>query len=97
MHPSSSSASPRRAWRGDRYHFVLYTLGWRGGRYRAQYSIWATLAAPLVLSADLRTLAARHPACLSMLKNPELLAIARDPLGEAGTTLYFILYPALSA
>jgi hypothetical protein len=52
--------------------------------YRASYSIWATFASPIIISADLRTIAADHPECLAMLLNKELIAIAQDPLGEAG-------------
>merc|ERR1712228_703464 len=52
--------------------------------YRASYSIWAVLASPMIISADLRTLAAEHPACLAMLKNKELIAVSQDSLGEPG-------------
>ena len=52
--------------------------------YRASYSIWAVLASPIIISADLRTLAQEHPDCLAMLKNLELIAIAQDKLGKAG-------------
>ena len=52
--------------------------------YQASYSIWAVLASPIIISADLRTLATEHPDCLAMLKNKELLAISQDKLGVAG-------------
>eukprot|EP01047_Picozoa_sp_COSAG01_P076538 COSAG01_NODE_13469_length_1581_cov_65.683536_1_plen_52_part_10 len=32
--------------------------------YRAHFSVWAVLASPLLLSADLRTVKAQHPECL---------------------------------
>ena len=51
--------------------------------YRASYSIWAVFASPIIISADLRTLAQEHPACLAMLKNEELLAISQDSLARA--------------
>jgi hypothetical protein len=52
--------------------------------YRASYSIWALFASPIIISANLMTVADEHPACLAMLKNMELIAIARDPKGSAG-------------
>ena len=56
--------------------------------YRSQYSIWAMFASPLVLSADLRTVKQRHPDCLAMAMNRELLAVAMDPLGTAGKLIH---------
>lgn len=55
------------------------------GEYRASYSIWAVLASPMIISADLRTLATKHSDCLAMLLNREVLAISQDPLGQAGS------------
>eukprot|EP00038_Savillea_parva_P010865 m.193374 g.193374 ORF g.193374 m.193374 type:complete len:481 (-) comp18907_c0_seq1:27-1469(-) len=52
--------------------------------YRASYSIWAVLASPIIISADLRTLATDHPDCLAMLLNNDVLAISQDPLGRPG-------------
>jgi hypothetical protein len=43
--------------------------------YRAHYSVWAVLASPLILSADLRTIEAEHPECLALMLNPEILAV----------------------
>lgn len=51
--------------------------------YRAAYSIWAVFASPIIISADVRTLAREHPDCLAMLKNKELIAISQDPLGTS--------------
>jgi hypothetical protein len=48
------------------------------------YSIWATFASPMIISADLRTLKSEHPTCLEMLLNKELVAVSQDPLGKAG-------------
>eukprot|EP00041_Stephanoeca_diplocostata_P012988 m.221034 g.221034 ORF g.221034 m.221034 type:complete len:207 (+) comp19178_c0_seq10:238-858(+) len=56
--------------------------------YRSSYSIWAVLASPMILSADLRTLEHDHPACLQMLKNADLIAISQDPLGAPGVLVY---------
>lgn len=51
------------------------------GRYRAHYSVWAVLASPLILSADLRTIKQHHPECLALMLNPEIIAINQDRAG----------------
>ena len=56
--------------------------------YRAHFSIWAMFASPLILSMDVRTVAARHPDCLAMVKNKDVLAINQDPLARAGRLVY---------
>jgi len=55
------------------------------GEYRASLSVYAVMASPIIISADLRTLARRHPECLAMLKaSNEVIAISQDPLGRPG-------------
>ena len=49
--------------------------------YRSHYSVWAVLASPLILSADLRTIKAKHPECLELMLNPEIIAVNQDPAG----------------
>ena len=39
------------------------------------------LASPLILSADLRTIKAKHPECLELMLNPEIIAVNQDPAG----------------
>ena len=51
---------------------------------RAQFAIWAILAAPLYISADLRTISDES---LQVLKNEEVIAINQDPLGKQGYVL----------
>lgn len=65
-----------------------YKVGMNLEEYRAQYSIWAMFASPMVLSFDVRNIASRHPTCLEMVKNTELLEIAMDKLGVAGELLH---------
>lgn len=48
---------------------------------RAQFSIWSILAAPLLLSNDLRTLT---PEQKQILLNRHVIAVNQDPLGELG-------------
>lgn len=52
--------------------------------YRSSYSLWAILASPIIISADIRSLAREHPDCLAMLTNKELIAISQDELGLPG-------------
>lgn len=62
------------------------TLGNEGmtmAEYRAHFSVWAVLASPLLLSADLRTVKAQHPECLELMLNREILAVNQDPAGLA--------------
>ena len=51
---------------------------------RAQFAFWAIFAAPLYISADLRTISADS---LNILKNEEVIAINQDPLGQQGYVL----------
>ena len=57
-------------------------LGMTSAEARAQMSMWAILAAPLILGSDPRVLS---PATIAMLTNPAVIAIDQDPLGVQGT------------
>ena len=83
---------------GDMLHVCNYGKGGAdaGGRndggmtleeYRASYSVYAVLASPIIISADLRSIEREHPACLAMLKNRELLAVHQDALAKPGALL----------
>ena len=48
---------------------------------RAHFSLWVALAQPLHMGNDLTSL---QPATLAILGNPEVLAVADDPLGRPG-------------
>ena len=47
--------------------------------YRVHYAVWAILASPLVLGADVRDLERRHPECLALLKTRTIVAVNQDP------------------
>lgn len=49
---------------------------------RAQFSLWAILAAPLMVSCDLTGV---RPAIIDILKNKEVIAVDQDSLGLQGT------------
>ena len=50
--------------------------------YRAHYSVWAILASPLLLSADLQTIEHDHPECLQLLLNADIVAVNQDAGGH---------------
>eukprot|EP00038_Savillea_parva_P008429 m.176929 g.176929 ORF g.176929 m.176929 type:complete len:581 (+) comp14252_c0_seq1:36-1778(+) len=63
---------------------VHSTNGMTLSEYRAHYSVWAILASPLILSADIRNVKEEHPDCLDLMLNAEIVAVNQDPLGNPG-------------
>ena len=59
-------------------------LGMTSAEAQAQFSMWAILAAPLIIGSDPRALS---PATIAMLENPQVIAIDRDPLGIQGSVV----------
>jgi alpha-galactosidase len=59
-------------------------LGMTASESRAQFTMWAIVAAPLILGSDPRTLS---PATLRMLENRQVIAIDQDRLGIQGTAI----------
>jgi alpha-galactosidase len=57
-------------------------LGMTGAEARAQFSMWAIVAAPLILGSDPRALS---PATIAMLENRDVIAVDQDPAGIQGT------------
>ncbi|MFD1297801.1 glycoside hydrolase family 27 protein [Lysobacter gummosus] len=49
--------------------------------YRSHFSLWAIMAAPLLIGTDLRTI---KPEPLKILLNKDVIAIDQDPLGVQG-------------
>ncbi|HUE26930.1 MAG TPA: glycoside hydrolase family 27 protein, partial [Solirubrobacteraceae bacterium] len=56
-------------------------LGMTPAEARAQLSMWAIVAAPLILGSDPRTLSEEN---VRMLSNPAVIAVDQDPLGLQG-------------
>ena len=56
-------------------------LGMTPAEARAQLSMWAIVAAPLILGSDPRTLSTTS---VKMLTNPQVIAVDQDPLGIQG-------------
>ena len=57
-------------------------LGMTATEAQSQFSMWAILAAPLILGSDPRTL---PPATINMLENANVIAVDQDSLGAQGT------------
>jgi len=52
---------------------------------KAQFALWAIMAAPLLMSNDLRTIS---PEALEILRNSEVIAVNQDVLGIQGRRIY---------
>lgn len=59
-------------------------LGMTAAEAQAQLSMWAIVAAPLILGSDPRSLSATS---ITMLENRQVIAIDQDPLGIQGTPI----------
>jgi alpha-galactosidase len=55
--------------------------GMTDAEYRAHFSLWAMLAAPLIAGNDLRDM---RPEIRDILTNKEVIAVDQDPLGREG-------------
>jgi alpha-galactosidase len=55
--------------------------GMTTSEYRAHFSLWALLAAPLIAGNDVRSMSADTK---EILENKEVIAVDQDPLGRAG-------------
>ena len=49
--------------------------------YTSHFSLWAITKAPLIIGCDLTRIS---PAAISILTNPEVIAVNQDPLGVQG-------------
>ncbi|MBV9414065.1 MAG: glycoside hydrolase family 27 protein, partial [Solirubrobacterales bacterium] len=80
--PPGSSGIAWGHWNDPDY--LAPELGMTSTQAQSQFSMWAMVAAPLMLGSDPRTLSS---ATISMLENPEVIAIDQDPLGVQGSLL----------
>lgn len=64
---------------------IIGNFGLSYEQCRAQMAIWAILAAPLLMSVDLRTI---KPDYRNILINKQLIAVNQDPLGIQGRRVY---------
>merc|ERR1711966_302076 len=70
-----------RHWNSTGYPGNLNGGGMTLREYEAHLGLWAIMATPLILSADLRTVGHRHPECLKLMRNPEVIAVNQDSAG----------------
>ncbi len=52
--------------------------------YRSHFSLWAVMAAPLLIGSDLRK---ATPQTMAILENRDVIAVDQDPLGKQGRVL----------
>jgi alpha-galactosidase len=80
------AAHPKRARTGhwNDPDYLAPELGMTKTEAQAQMTMWAIVAAPLILGTDPRELS---PATFSMLTNKEVIAVDQDRLGIQGTPM----------
>ncbi|MBV9798043.1 MAG: glycoside hydrolase family 27 protein [Solirubrobacterales bacterium] len=80
------AAHPEAAGRGhwNDPDYLGPELGMTRAQAQAQLSLWAIVAAPLILGSDPRALS---PASIKMLENRQVIAVDQDPLGIQGTAI----------
>jgi hypothetical protein len=80
--PPASSGLAWGHWNDPDY--LAPELGMTSTQAQSQFSMWAMVAAPLILGSDPRTLSS---ATISMLENSQVIAIDQDSLGVQGSPL----------
>ncbi|WTG86686.1 NPCBM/NEW2 domain-containing protein [Kitasatospora sp. NBC_01560] len=58
--------------------------GMTATEYRTHFSLWAEMAAPLMIGTDLRT---AEPETFEILTNTDVIAVDQDPLGRQGAVV----------
>jgi len=64
---------------------IIGNFGLSYEQSKVQMAIWAILAAPLLMSTDLRTI---RPEYKAILQNKKIIAIDQDKLGIQGRRIY---------
>ena len=64
---------------------IIGNFGLSYEQSKTQMAIWAILAAPLLMSVDLRTIRSEYKA---ILQNKKIIAVDQDPLGIQGRRIY---------
>ena len=59
--------------------------GMTSAEYRAHFSLWAILAAPLIAGNDVRSMSSETK---EILLNKEVIAVDQDPLGKQGSRVW---------
>ena len=74
-----------------RFQLIIGNFGLSYEQCKTQMAMWAILAAPLLMSVDLRTI---RPEYKAILQNRKIITVDQDPLGIQGRRIYkvFILF-----
>lgn len=64
---------------------IIGNFGLSYEQSKTQMAIWAILAAPLLMSVDLRTI---RPEYKAILQNKKIISVDQDPLGIQGRRIY---------
>lgn len=64
---------------------IIGNFGLSYEQSKTQFAIWAILAAPLLMSVDLRTI---RPEYKAILQNKKIIEVDQDPLGIQGRRIY---------
>ncbi|XP_039301324.1 alpha-N-acetylgalactosaminidase-like, partial [Nilaparvata lugens] len=68
---------------------IIGNFGLSYEQSKVQMAMWAILAAPLLMSVDLRSI---RPEYKAILQNKKIIAVDQDPLGIQGRRIYKDLY-----
>lgn len=64
---------------------IIGNFGLSYEQSKTQFALWAIMAAPLLMSVDLRTI---RPEFKAILQNQKIIAVDQDPLGIQGRRIY---------
>lgn len=64
---------------------IIGNFGLSYEQSKTQFALWAIMAAPLLMSVDLRTI---RPEFKAILQNRKIIAVDQDPLGIQGRRIY---------
>lgn len=67
------------------FQLIIGNFGLSYEQSKTQMAIWAILAAPLLMSVDLRSI---RPEYKAILQNRKIIAVDQDPLGIQGRRIY---------
>lgn len=68
---------------------IIGNFGLSYEQSKTQMALWAIMAAPLLMSVDLRTI---RPEYKAILQNKKIIAVDQDPMGIQGRRIYKVAY-----
>lgn len=67
------------------WQLIIGNFGLSYEQSKTQMALWAIMAAPLLMSVDLRTI---RPEYKAILQNKKIIAVDQDPMGIQGRRIY---------